>query len=121
MTEGARDADDLLTVGDSLRAEERDVQTFIDRAIEEISSLRKQLSFTENLNQRLERSAGAADDLRRLVDQQADEILDLQSVLQSVTSLCDLAEWSADSTGASALPSLLVQDVRRAVAGRVSR
>jgi hypothetical protein len=32
-----------------------------------------------------------------------------------------LAEWSADSTGASALPSLLVQDVRRAVAGRVSR
>jgi hypothetical protein len=121
MTEGARDAEDLLTVADSLRAEERDVRTFIDRAIEEISSLRKQLSFSEHLNQRLEKSGAVAGDLRRLVDQQADEILALQSVIQSVTSLCDLAEWSADSTGSSALPSVLVQDVRRAVSDRIFR
>jgi hypothetical protein len=51
--------------------------------------------------------------LRRLVQEQAGEVADLQEVLRSVRALCDLADWAAESEGTGSQPAILLSDLRR--------
>lgn len=57
--------------------------------------------------------------LRRVIEEQADELERAQSSLREITALCDLAEWAGDTAGGSSATVVLVDDLRRVLAARL--
>jgi hypothetical protein len=57
--------------------------------------------------------------LRRLIDEQADELSRAESSLREITAICDLADWANDSMGSNAPTVVLVDDLRRVLAARL--
>ena len=68
--------------------------------------------------------AGAAESaehfgrLGRLVEEQADDLALARATLREITALCDLADWSSETAGDGSAAAVLVQDLRRVLAGR---
>jgi hypothetical protein len=58
--------------------------------------------------------------LRRLIQEQADELAEIQEVLRNVTALCDLSDWAAESAGTGSPPAVLLSDLRRTLGCRAS-
>lgn len=56
--------------------------------------------------------------LRRLVEQQADQLGAAEAGWRELAAICDLAEWAAESTGNGAPAVVLVDDLRRLLARR---
>jgi hypothetical protein len=59
--------------------------------------------------------------LRRLIQEQADELAEIQEVLRNVTALCDLGDWAAESAGTGSAPTVLLSDLRRTLGEHVAR
>lgn len=57
--------------------------------------------------------------LRRIIEEQADELARAESSLREVTAMCDLADWASGSVGSSSPTVVLVDDLRRVLAARL--
>jgi hypothetical protein len=53
--------------------------------------------------------------LRQLIEEQAQELIQIQETLGQVVALCDLGEWADASAGTGSAPTILVSDLRRAL------
>jgi methyl-accepting chemotaxis protein len=62
--------------------------------------------------------ATSAEQLRRLIEEQADELAKAESALREITAICDLAEWASDTADSSAPTVVLVDDLRRVLTAR---
>jgi hypothetical protein len=68
----------------------------------------------------IDTSAEQIAQLRRLLDEQADELLRAESSLREIAAICDLADWASDAVGSSNAPTVvLVDDLRRVLAARL--
>lgn len=93
-----------------------DVDGFAERALEEISQLRRRMNFLESLLERQERSsADAAELLGRqtsILLGQAERLAAFERRLERLAGVCDLAEWSEQTSGTGRRASVLVEDLR---------
>jgi hypothetical protein len=56
--------------------------------------------------------------LRRVIEEQADELDRAESSLREITAICDLADWASGTVGSSSPTVVLVDDLRRVLAAR---
>lgn len=56
--------------------------------------------------------------LRRVIEEQADELAMAEAALREITAICDLAEWASDTAGNSTPTVVLVDDLRRVLTAR---
>jgi hypothetical protein len=74
---------------------------------------------TPRLHATVETSAAQVAQLRRLIDDQADELLRAESSLREITAICDLADWASESVSSNSPTVVLVDDLRRVLATRL--
>lgn len=53
--------------------------------------------------------------LRRLIEEQAQELIQIQQTLSDVVALCDLGDWADAYAGTGSAPTIRVSDLRRAL------
>lgn len=121
MSAGDRaDRGELHTLARHVSGSHPEVKEFADQVMAEISWLTKRLAFAEDLTDRIQAAAAAAASRAarqsELLIEQADRLTATQAYVHQVTSLCDLAEWSAQTAGIGQPPSVLVDDLRRVLA-----
>jgi predicted ATPase len=108
---------DLHTFARRVSESDPEVENFAAQAMAEIGRLRNQLAFAQHLNADFETSATVttahAARQSALLIEQADQLASAQENLREITSLCDLADWSAQTAGVGERPVVLVEDVRR--------
>jgi hypothetical protein len=56
--------------------------------------------------------------LRRLIEQQADQLEAAEAGWRELAAICDLAEWAAEGAGDGTAAVVLVDDLRRILARR---
>lgn len=54
--------------------------------------------------------------LRRALEEQADELASAESRLREITAICDFADWASSTDGSSSPTVVLVEDLRRILA-----
>ena len=57
--------------------------------------------------------------LRRVIEEQADELDRAESSLREITAMCDLADWASGAVGSNSPTVVLVDDLRRVLAARL--
>ena len=67
----------------------------------------------------IDASAEQIAQLRRVIEEQADELARAESSLREITAICDLAEWAGGTVGSGSPTVVLVDDLRRVLAARL--
>jgi ferritin-like metal-binding protein YciE len=120
MTDKSVSIDDLARLGQQLGSAAPDMRPFVNRAVSELRSLRCQLAESDRLKTDLEAQLlGARQQIQRLqqlLEDQADRLERHRATDERIAGLADFAEWASESQYGGPPASVLVADLRRAIA-----